>query len=90
MWIFYINPVLDKPMIFAPELIKKKLNKYFENDQVLREAFTADAEVLNHCEKTDYLQGPTREEFKQIRAGLPRLCFHPQLMIVILKFSENI
>ena len=65
-----MDPVLDKPMIFAPESIKKKLNEYFENDPELREAFAADAEVLN-CEENDYLQGPAREEFEQAREGLP-------------------
>ena len=61
---FYRDPKYRKPVIYAPETIKIKLEKYFDEDPELLEAFDEDLEIMN-LDFTDkpYFAEPTKKTF---------------------------
>ena len=68
---FFIDPKFRKPVIYASENIKLKLEKYFDEDPDLMKAFDDDAETMNldYSDK-DYHPQTSKKTFNRIRANL--------------------
>ena len=69
--LFYIDPKYRKPMIFAPDNIKVKIEEYFETDPGLMKAFEDDAETMNlDFSDKDYHPRPSKQNFNRARGNL--------------------
>ena len=67
---FFIDPKFRKPVIFASENIKLKLENYFDEDPDLMKAFDNDAETMNlNFSDQDYFAQPAKETFNRTRAN---------------------